>query len=431
MFNTTVLAKFKGNHVNFESTMGFVKWKTFDETDLDYTPLPLATRSNTEKATQFTEEVRFSSLPNKPIGLGGSVNLSWQAGALFFTQAFDQDAFNRFAPFVLSPFVPDPVTNTSPQAALDDHGVGIYGQGILAFGSRVNVTFGARYDHEQRDANLLTAFDPMIAPPVQVDESRTFNDVSPQAAVAWLVGEKTLLYGNVAKAFKAGGFNPVAPPDSVSFDEEHSLGFEAGVKRHGSGGRWTASAAFFAIDWTDLQLNLPMPGAPGSFFIDNAGGATSTGVEAEFTLRPMANLSGMGLLAAVGYTHARFDDGVLLGGDDISGNKIANTPAFTTTFGAQFQRDVRGHNLFGRIDVVTTGAFEYDELNTQRQDTYTVTNIRGGLRIRGIIVEAWMQNAFNTQYVPLAFLFPGFTASGFLAEPGSPRRWGITAGWGF
>jgi hypothetical protein len=33
--------------------------------------------------------------------------------------------------------------------------------------------------------------------------------------------------------------------------------------------------------------------------------------------------------------------------------------------------------------------------------------------------------------VPLAFAFPGFTPSGFLAEPGRPRTMGVSIGVGF
>ena len=45
---------------------GFVKWETEDATDLDYTPLPLATRDNDEDALQFTQEVRLASGAERP-----------------------------------------------------------------------------------------------------------------------------------------------------------------------------------------------------------------------------------------------------------------------------------------------------------------------------------------------------------------------------
>ena len=65
--NTTVNLRGTGQNFAIESTTGFIKWKTEDETDLDYSPLPLATRSNLEESTQFTQEVRISSPDNAPM----------------------------------------------------------------------------------------------------------------------------------------------------------------------------------------------------------------------------------------------------------------------------------------------------------------------------------------------------------------------------
>ncbi len=63
MTSTTFLARHEGSHLSFSSTTGFVRWKTNDLTDLDYSPLPLVTRSNGEKDFQFTQEVRVASAP--------------------------------------------------------------------------------------------------------------------------------------------------------------------------------------------------------------------------------------------------------------------------------------------------------------------------------------------------------------------------------
>jgi len=39
-----------------------------------------------------------------------------------------------------------------------------------------------------------------------------------------------------------------------------------------------------------------------------------------------------------------------------------------------------------------------------------------------------VRNAFDTRYVPVAFPYPGFTASGFIGEMGRPRTFGVSAG---
>ena len=255
--STTVLVRHEGPRLTLSSTTGVVNWQTEDLTDLDYTPLPLITRQNAEEAMQFTQEVRLASAANAPVRLSDGAALRWQSGVFFFTQNYDQQAVNNFSPFVLSPFVPFPVAQTSPQAALEDVGIGVYGQGTLTFAENLDVTLGARVDHEQKDAQLDTFFTPAFAPPSSVTADRSFSSVSPQVAVAYRVQSSQTVYATVGRGFKAGGFNPASPAGSESYGEEHTWNLEGGVKTAWAGGRVTANASAFLIDWDDLQLNLP------------------------------------------------------------------------------------------------------------------------------------------------------------------------------
>ncbi len=428
ILNTVVEARHGGPRLTFTSTTGVLRWKTFDQTDLDYSPLPLARRENLEETTQFTQEVRVASAAAAPVALSPGVSLRWQAGALVFTQDYDQTAFNDLAPQVLSPFVDFPVRQTSPVAALDDFGLGVYGQATVGLGSRVAATVGARFDHERKDATLLTAFTPAIAPDVQTVAERDFSDVSPQAGVTVRINPRATVFGNVARAFKAGGFNPVSLPGDEVFDEEHAWNVEGGVRLSTASGRVQATASVFSIDWDALQLNLPVPGLSGQFFIDNVGAATSRGVELEAMVRAV---DGLDLFGAIGTTSAKFSAGTVSGGIDLEGNTIQNAPSYTAAVGALATRELRpDYRLFVRADVSVVGPFEYDEFNTERQDAYSLTNLRAGLRARRILIEAWVRNATNTQYVPLAFAFQ-FSPSGFIAEPGRPRTFGVSVGVGF
>ena len=425
ILNTVVEARHVGATLTFTSTTGILRWKTEDATDLDYSPLPLATRENREEATQFTQEVRLAS--RTPVALSDRVTMRWQAGGLVFTQNYDQEAVNDIGPFVLSEFVSFPVRQLSPQAALDDRGVGLFGQGTLGVG-RVDLTVGARFDHERKDADILTAYVPAIAPDVRTTAERSFSDVSPQFAATVRLAAGTNVFANVARAFKAGGFNPVALPGDEAYEEEHAWNVEGGIRTATANGRIRASAAVYAIDWDALQLNLPVPGVTGQFYIDNVGAATSRGVEFELNARAAEWLD---LFAAVGTTRARFSDGTRSGGTDVSGNKVPNAPAYTAGFGGTFTHTLRAaHRVFVHADVAIVGPFEYDEANTQRQDAYAVANLRAGLRVRWAIIEAWVRNLADTRYVPLAFPYQ-FTQSGFIGEPGRPRTFGITLGVGF
>jgi iron complex outermembrane receptor protein len=426
---TTVLLRGDGERVSFTSSTGFVNWKTEDATDLDYSPLPLATRTNTEDDFQFTQEVRAASPPNAPAQLGPSVSMRWQAGTMLFTQRYNQLAVNELAPFVLSPQIDFAVSQYSPDSSLDDLGIGLFAQTVFTIQERLDVTVGGRYDYEDKEARLDSYYAPAIAPPTSVTGQEGFSNLSPQVAVAFRVRPDVMIYGSVSEGFKAGGWNPASPPESEAYDEEHAWHVEGGLKGTLAGGRISASAALFAIDWNDLQLNVPNAFIPGQFYIANVGEATSRGVEFELQARPHSTTQ---LFGNFGYTRARFGDGTMSSGIDVSDNRIPNMPSYTAAVGAHVEGPVtEAVTLFGRLETVFYGAMEYDDANTERQDAYSLVNLRGGFRTSLFFADVWMKNAFDTRYVPVAFAYPGFAPSGFLGEMGRPRTFGVSAGFTF
>ena len=428
---TTFLARRAGRKVNFSSTTGIVRWKTDDLTDLDYSPLPLLTRTNAEQDLQFTQEVRLASSPGGSVTLGGAASLKWQAGVFLFTQDYDQSAVNNFAPFVLSPFLPFAVAQHSPDAALNDTGIGIYGSGTVAFNDRAEMTLGARFDRENRQAELATFFVApiIIAVPVNVTAEKTFSNVSPQVAFSYRVQPDAMAYLSLTGGFKAGGFNPASPAGQDAYDEEHTWNVEGGLKSAWAGRRVTANLSAFSIDWQDLQLNLPNPRVPGQFYISNVGKARSSGIEIELNGRAH---EGVNLFASVGYTRARFGAGTTSGGAGVSGKRIPNTPDYTTTIGAQLSRALTPSvKLYGHGEAVFYGSFKYDDTNLAGQDAYSLTNVRAGARGRLVFAEAWIRNAFDTQYIPVAFAYGQLAPSGFVGESGRPRTFGVTAGFTF
>ncbi len=424
---TTVLARRAGSRVTFSTTTGLVRWRTQDLTDLDYTALPLLRRDNTEKSVQFTQEVRVASAPGAPVRLSDLVPLKWQGGVFLFTQNYEQDAVNIFSPFVLSPFLAFPISQHAPRSTLDDVGVGVYGQTTATFADRVDLSLGARVDHENKTAALRTFFAPAIAPERLVAPEESFSNVSPQMSVAVRIQPETMVYGAMGRGFKAGGFNAASPAGREAYGEEHTWNLEGGVKTTWAGGRVTANAAVFRIDWDDLQLNLPDPAVPAQFYIANVGGAASQGVEFELHARVQP---GIDLFSAVGYTRARFKDGSISSGVNVAGNEIPNTPDYTATFGTQLTQALRPDtDVYGRAEVTFYGAFKYDDLNMAGQDAYSLATLRAGVRRGQVFAEAWVRNAFDTRYIPVALAFdPRLAPSGFLGESGAPRTFGISAG---
>jgi iron complex outermembrane receptor protein len=429
IISPTMTVSRAGPTIDFSATTGFVWWKTEDLTDLNYTALPLITRDDPEHALQFTEEFRLASAKNAAITLSDRVTMRWQAGVFIFTQNYDQNAVNTYSPFVLSPLISVPVNQHSPQSTLDDRGLGLYGQATWTFSRRLDVSVGLRGDREHKEANLDTFYAPAIAPAVVVNAQKDFHDVSPQVAVAYRIAHHETVYVTVARGFKAGGFNPASPAGSEAYGEEHSWNYEGGVKTSWLGDRLSISAATFHIDWRDLQVNLPNPAVPAEFYIANAAGATSNGVELEVQARPLA---GLDLFGGVGNAQAHFASGSLSGGVPVGGNRLSNTPLYTADAGVQYTQAIAPRvTMYGRAEVVRYGDLFYDDANTAGQSAYSLTHFRVGVRTRKVFAEGWVRNAFNTRYIPVAFAYPGLAPSGFVGEDGPPRTFGLRAGWMF
>ena len=422
VFGTTILARRTGGTVTFSSTTGFVNWKTQDLTDLDYTPLPLVTRDNTEEDFQFTQEIRFASADSTSVRLSDNAGLRWQSGVFLFTQNYEQDAINSYSPFLVAPF---PVSQHTPRSALDDFGLGIFGQGTVTLGTDLDLAASARFDYENKNALLETFFDPTIVPPNRVDAQESFSNVSPQFSMQYRFKPDQSFYATVGRGYKAGGFNPASPVAAEAYGEEHTWNVEGGVKTLLAGGRISTTAAVFYIDWQDLQLNVPNPVVPTQFYIANVGSASSKGVEFELAARAAP---GVDLFGAVGYTHARFGDGSVSSGVNVEGNKIPKTPDYTTSLGVQYSRAFGPATVAARADAVFYGSLQYNDQNSMEQEAYSLVNLRLGVTGRSLLSELVIRNAFDTHYIPLAFPYPNFAPSGFVGEMGAPRTISVRAG---
>src|SRR4029079_3759022 len=100
-------------------------------------------------------------------------------------------------------------------------------------------------------------------------------------------------------------------------------------------------------------------------------------------------------------------------GSPSAGTPSRIRPANTPSLGIQLSRTLaQGMSLYGRAEALFTGAFEYDDLNTESQDAYSLANFRAGVRGRFVFVEGWIRNAFDTKYIPVAFAYGALAPSG-------------------
>jgi iron complex outermembrane recepter protein len=439
----TFLINYFGEGVDVSSISGGVWWRNEGLTDLDYQTATAAngflfsTRDNVEEQHQFTQEFRLSSSKDRPVQLGNDLVLSWQTGVFLFTQSYDQNAANTFT----APFPATFGTGVST-ADLDDWGVGIYGQTKLTAWEKLDFIAGLRCDYEDKSAALYyntigLSLTPGYVPAHNLSDH--FGEVSPQFSLAYHVATNQMVYGTAARGYRAGGFNPISPPGSEEYGTEHSWNYEIGYKAGWLDGKLETRLALFYIDWIGLQLNQAVGAtAPGQFYIANAGGADSKGVEFSLLYRPML---GWDLFGSVGYAQANFLSGSTaynpnlpppgVGAvQDVSGNRLPYAPSFTGNLGTQvYWSPCRSATLYARVEVTITGDFVYDASNAQGQGTYSVANFRAGVRGSHWFVEGWVNNAFDQHYVPIAIQYGQLGApSGYIGESGAPMTFGATLG---
>ena len=224
-----------------------------------------------------------------------------------------------------------------------------------------------------------------------------------------------MAYGTIARGFKAGGFNQTSPAGDEEYGSEHSWNYEVGEKGTWLDGKLDTDLAFYYIDWQNLQLNQPVPASGGtSFFIQNAGAAASKGIELETTYHAM---KGLDFFGGAGYTDARFLTGSVSLGAPVDEHNLPYAPVFTANGGVQASHDI-GHDvtLYARAQITAYGEYKYDPSSLAGQSAYSLTDFRLGVTRDFWFVEGWVNNAFNTRYVPIAI--PYSTPSGYVGESG-------------
>ena len=156
----------------------------------------------------------------------------------------------------------------------------------------------------------------------------------------------------------------------------------------------------------------------------NAGEATSTGVELELLARVNDSVD---VFAGFGYTDAEFDEFTDQFGMDVSGNSLAFVPETTFNAGAQIRGTLDGGiDWFARGEYVNIGTYQLDAGNTE-SESFSLANFRLGVECRNVRIEGWIRNAFDEEYVLVAFQPSPFDPSTFIGENGAPQTFGITA----
>jgi iron complex outermembrane receptor protein len=393
--------------VDFTSTTAYVGWKTDEASDLDYTATPLVTQLNQEQMRTWTQEFRFANPLNETITLNEELKLSWQAGLMLFHNDYRQNIQNSF------PAIPIPYPR-STQTELTQLGIGSYTQGTLTWKERLSLTAGLRWDHEKKEVHSQTSVISFVSPARQLRANQLFNQLTPQMALSYQMSPSLMTYLSLASGYKAGGFNNVGPAE---YDEERSRSYEIGLKSHSLKNKLSFAAAAFFTDWQNLQITQSI--SPSLIAYKNAGKATSRGLETSLTLRLSSRMTFFG---SASWQATELAKSTLKSDVPVGNTPLPYAPEYGFALGTLFNQPLSAKlSLYARVDIQTLGSFQYDVQNSLTQDAYTLANFRLGLRQNAWFVEAFTNNAFNADYIPI-------TSTNNVGENGAPLTVGMRAG---
>ncbi len=303
--------------------------------------------ASSEEDSHFSsQEVRLSSLPES--------RLKWVAGFYHFNQQVERSSrLQLYSRSSLAAPVPS-VFGTDvylQNAGLDS--IAVFGDVTVPLGERVRVFGGLRYSKDDKDYRIDNRASTALfraSERFNVAASDSFDAVTYRGGIDFKPTEDLLLYGQVSKGFKSGGYQDTpgtAASAVVSFKPEYATQFEIGQKGEFFGGKLIWNNTLYYIDYKDLQAR-QVVGL--GVIVSNAGKATIKGYETQAIIRPFR---GAQLDVAYAYTDAKFDE-FLDGTQDLSGNRISRTPKHKLVVAPSYEVPV------GDFSVTLSGEYRYE-----------------------------------------------------------------------
>ena len=252
-----------------------------------------------------------------------------------------------------------------------------FGDVIWRATDKLNLTFGLRYTRDEKDftwlntprnapeleakldlleslgffdalaqmgipitRELLTFDMAFIDPPAMVNkgvlvrDKRSWSDFSPRFVVDYHFNDKAMVFGSLAKGYKAGGFN--ALQIGPAFENEDVWNAEVGIKQ--SFGRFSYNASLFHYRYDNRQsirLIDPDPNNPVDIprFVFDTGDLEATGIDVDMRWKVTDAFT---LDAQAEWIDSKYKDYVTPEGVDLDGEPTGE-PRFTASVGAAYR----------------------------------------------------------------------------------------------
>ena len=433
-------------NVSFLSVSSVREYDNSFAEDTDGSPLATQQLLQHMDHEQWSQELRLSA------GLGdGFADLT--VGVFYLDQDTAEDA-RVDLPYVGFDFIHGPDLVPSTNKAL-------YGHVDMRLSDRMGLALGVRYSEDEKSYTFrrrnpdLTPVQPCaIIPGAGFPNPFFWEGTNPancgvfgldllsvayssdntdwRAALSYDLGDASMIYGQVATGYKAGGNNarPFFPSQLNAFDPETLDSYEFGMKST-FGGELRLNWAVFFNEYSAIQLPttvcawaLPGQETPCASQ-NNVGDAEVWGVELEAEWHP-----GDRTTIDFSYSHLDFEYQTIDPGATAVtlGMITPYTPEDKLSLGAQHEFSAGTGTLTPRIDISYQGDIYASAVNapTNLIESYTLVNARLTWRSADDMWQFALEGTNLTDEYYYVTLFDLWGPVGYVhGQPGRPREWAL------
>ena len=305
-----------------------------------------------------------------------------------------------------------------------------YADATIHLFDTVDISFGGRYTNEDKEVTVNFTDKRNPAAGFLVTPQADFDEFTTRVAINWYAAANINLFASRTEGFTAGGFNTEtnsATAINLGFDPETITAYEIGAKTRWLDGDLTFNITGFLQDFEDKQEGF-FNVAERFFSIFNASEASMDGVEIEAVWYPT---DGLALNLSYSYLDTEYEQFVIPGGADFTGNRLQTAPENTFSAGLNFRHPIKdvGNLLLNASyawqDDYFTGASNSPDFLI---DSYGLVNASVGFETADgrWRLSLWGNNLSDKEYV----LIRG--TSGAIGEYfGAPRTYGATLSYNY
>lgn len=414
-----LLMNYDMGRVGVSSVTGYRELKRTIGGD-DGSPAILSDVLRHQKLSVFSQELRLAS--DETWG-----PLSWIVGAYYTRDTNrDQAIFNQKDQYAYSALFDSRYRQKTEAWA-------VFGQASYEIIDGLKGTVGLRYTNEKKDYwydGTVTGSGSYPVPIRNYSNSISASKVSGKIGLDYQVNPDVMLYANVSRAFKGGGF-PATITFSLNeaqpFAPEEITAYEAGFKASLVPNVLRINAAGYFYDWKDFQATTQVNrgGVPVTV-LSTAGDAEIKGIEAEVVFNPVPDVT---LRTGVNWMDSEIKNGRYVG------QRTPNAPEWTVTSVLRVEPvgDLGAFRPYFQLDGSWNSRTKTALPNTvaTEEPALLLANFRAGLKFEnGLELAGWVRNLTDKVY-RTQILGPGSASLPARFIYGDPITYGISASFSF